>query len=315
MAKAEDVDAPNGGGPVSYVHTPFSLLPNAIPKSEFDRAVDLAPLLSLLVDAIAADREWLRSTLRPVLSSDPFTARLVGLMDACPPQPQVARLGLLRSDYMVDGPSRRLLQVEVNTIAASFGCASAKASALHAYLLHRFTTGTAVAGASAEGPFVGSAATAEDPTAAAVASALATLATTYDAVAGSGDSGGAAADDLGLVKGEGFDEFGVTLGAASALTAKLPPNPAIERLAGAIAAAHRLYLAQRTRAGSGSAAGPASRPAVVAFVVQGGERNVVDQRLLELALWGEGVLVRRLTLAQIANQGVSTGSRILRGGG
>ena len=34
-------------------------------------------------------------------------------------------VGLLRSDYMVDDPTGKLLQVEVNTIAASFACLSA----------------------------------------------------------------------------------------------------------------------------------------------------------------------------------------------
>ena len=34
-------------------------------------------------------------------------------------------VGLLRSDYMVDAPTGKLLQVEVNTIAASFACLSA----------------------------------------------------------------------------------------------------------------------------------------------------------------------------------------------
>ena len=34
-------------------------------------------------------------------------------------------LGLLRSDYMVDAPSGAPLQVEINTIAASFACLSA----------------------------------------------------------------------------------------------------------------------------------------------------------------------------------------------
>lgn len=41
---------------VGYVHVPFSLLPNAVPRSEFDRAVDLAPLFNLLVDAVACDQ-------------------------------------------------------------------------------------------------------------------------------------------------------------------------------------------------------------------------------------------------------------------
>jgi hypothetical protein len=41
---------------VNYVHVPFSLLPNAVPRSEFNRAMELAPLFNLLVDAIACDQ-------------------------------------------------------------------------------------------------------------------------------------------------------------------------------------------------------------------------------------------------------------------
>ena len=91
------------------MHAPFSLLPNAIPRTEFERAMRLAPLHSLLVDAVSCDRAWLAETLAPVLKSDAFTARLLELMQACPEQR--VRLGLHRSDYMVDGPSGKLLQV------------------------------------------------------------------------------------------------------------------------------------------------------------------------------------------------------------
>jgi len=53
----------------------------------------------------------LLATLAPVLASDAFTAQLVALMTSSPRQR--VRLGLHRSDYMVDGPSGRLLQVTV----------------------------------------------------------------------------------------------------------------------------------------------------------------------------------------------------------
>lgn len=54
-------------------------------------------------------QDWLAETLKPVLASDPFTAKLVELMLAAPKQS--VRLGLHRSDYMVDGPSGSILQV------------------------------------------------------------------------------------------------------------------------------------------------------------------------------------------------------------
>ena len=51
---------------------------------------------------------------------------------------QKARLSVLRSDYMLhdtaDGGAARLLQVELNTIAASFGCLSTRVSELHTHL-------------------------------------------------------------------------------------------------------------------------------------------------------------------------------------
>jgi hypothetical protein len=61
-------------------HLPFSLLPTAIPKTEFRRAVELAPLFNLLVDRIACDRNWLIETLQPTFISDKFTERLALLL-------------------------------------------------------------------------------------------------------------------------------------------------------------------------------------------------------------------------------------------
>lgn len=210
------------------MHAPFSLLPNVLPRAQFEAAQELAPRLNLLVDRVAADEEWLRCTLAPVLGSDPFTAKLAELWEAAPPQ--ATRLGLHRSDYMLHQPTQQFLQVEMNTIASSFGCVSAKLAALHRFLLLRYTADPRF------GP------------------------------------------DLHAVLAE--------LGAdVDTVTDALPANPTLERLPDALAAAHSLYGA------------PA---AVVVFAVQPGERNVVDQRLLELSLWERhGVRVRRATLAEL----------------
>lgn len=46
-------------------------------------------------------------------------------------------LAINRSDYMLHSPTSSLLQVELNTIASSFGCLSSLVSRLHLYLLER----------------------------------------------------------------------------------------------------------------------------------------------------------------------------------
>ena len=69
----------------------------------------------------------------------------------------------------------------------------------------------------------------------------------------------------------------------------LPPNPAIECIAAALAAAHSAHGA---------------RDAVVLFVVQPSERNAVDQLLLQTRLWdAHGVRSVSRTLAQVHIEG------------
>lgn len=65
----------------------------------------------------------------------------------------------------------------------------------------------------------------------------------------------------------------------------IPDNPTLTALPGALAAAHKCY----------------GKPeAVVLFVVQPGETNAVDQRLLEMKLWDDhGVRVVRMSLAEV----------------
>lgn len=71
-----------------------------------------------------------------------------------------------------------------------------------------------------------------------------------------------------------------------ALGQLIPHNPTLTALPGALAAAHKCY----------------GKPqAVVLFVVQPGETNAVDQRLLEMKLWDDhGVRVVRMSLAEVS---------------
>lgn len=66
----------------------------------------------------------------------------------------------------------------------------------------------------------------------------------------------------------------------------IPQNPTLTALPGALAAAHKCY---------------GKSEAVVLFVVQPGETNAVDQRLLEMKLWDDhGVRVVRMSLAEVS---------------
>ncbi|OQR95848.1 hypothetical protein ACHHYP_00022 [Achlya hypogyna] len=128
-----------------YAHLPYCLLPVAFPKTQFEKGVALGPLFGTLVDRISEDPDWLHAQLESVLAEDPFTRRLVELSKLVQAngRAQPASLGIFRSDYMLhDDPSdehaAKILQVELNTISASFACMSSLASELHHYLLSRF---------------------------------------------------------------------------------------------------------------------------------------------------------------------------------
>lgn len=159
---------------VSIIHAPFSLFPTPFPRSEFELVQRSMPLFSSLVHAVSQDAQYLTSTLRAAAQYDDFTGKLLTVfrdtMDKRSSRGSAVSLGLHRSDYMLDEPSTSLLQVrcvsvmsvcrtahacqraqgtilgvanvnssglqvELNTIAASFGSLSTQVSALHRHLL------------------------------------------------------------------------------------------------------------------------------------------------------------------------------------
>lgn len=73
-------------------------------------------------------------------AADSFSGRLLEVFDAVQKEgvAQPAALGLLRSDYMLDQYTNQLLQVELNTISASFGPLCQKVAKVHAHVLARF---------------------------------------------------------------------------------------------------------------------------------------------------------------------------------
>jgi glutathione synthetase len=267
IAKAMAVDwlAANGGlsvppgrEPGQFVHVPFALLPRRFERAMYAQAVALARPFNALVDAIARDPEWLLSTLRRAGSADPFTGRLLDLLELVtgeggPSQPWA--LGLHRSDYMVDrgrdgAAPPRLRQIELNTISSSFASLSCTVCRLHAHLVD-----------AAEGALLA------DP-------ATPFLAAAY---------GSKAHGQLVHVP-TGLDAAAMAAGLAAGVAAYAEGRP------------------------------PSAAPPFVLFVVQPGERNVLDQRKLEHALRAAcagRVVVRRATLAEVAQRGSLVAGQLL----
>ena len=131
--------------PPTYVHAPFSLGPCQYPAASLREAYEIAPLFGKLVEEVSKDVPWLASTLATTAESDDFTKRLLKLCARVQAEgkTQSARLAILRSDYMLHEPAEggqtpQLLQVELNTIASSFGGLSQRVAAMHTQLAQRW---------------------------------------------------------------------------------------------------------------------------------------------------------------------------------
>ncbi|CAK9215967.1 unnamed protein product [Sphagnum troendelagicum] len=122
---------------IGLVHAPFSLLPSPFPRQAFSQAIELAPLFNLLADRVSQDAEFLQQTLARTRKADHFIARLldIHLQMLDEGMKQKIRLGLHRSDYMLDTATGELLQVEINTIASSFPALGSLVASLHRHLI------------------------------------------------------------------------------------------------------------------------------------------------------------------------------------
>uniref|UniRef100_W5MA08 Glutathione synthetase n=1 Tax=Lepisosteus oculatus TaxID=7918 RepID=W5MA08_LEPOC len=123
---------------VSYA--PFTLFPTPVPRDLFEQALQVQTHFNLLVDRISQDAEFLERALASTIEVDDFTARLFSiyrqvLKEGCS---QSLALGLNRSDYMLDSGKdggTSLKQIEINTIAASFGGLSSRTPIVHRHVL------------------------------------------------------------------------------------------------------------------------------------------------------------------------------------
>ncbi|KAF8665999.1 hypothetical protein HU200_054088 [Digitaria exilis] len=125
---------------VGLVHAPISLLPARFPASFWKQACELASIFNELVDRVSLDGEFLQSALSRTKQVDEFTARLLEIhekMTALNKKEDI-RLGLHRSDYMLDSETNSLLQIELNTISSSFPGLGSLVSELHRTLLNQY---------------------------------------------------------------------------------------------------------------------------------------------------------------------------------
>eukprot|EP00127_Corallochytrium_limacisporum_P000834 Clim_evm10s26 gene=Clim_evmTU10s26 len=132
------------GSDGNLTHAPFALLPSPIPRMEYKKALTLQPILNELVQQVAEDADFLRAVLKPAAATDDFTRKLLEINDRvlAEGRTQVLNLGMHRSDYMLDSSKAtcetdcaQIKQIEINTIAASFGGLGTQFYKLHQFLL------------------------------------------------------------------------------------------------------------------------------------------------------------------------------------
>lgn len=108
--------------------TPIVLEPTSFEKCHFDRAMAIQPQFNQLVASLAASKEYLMSICESAATSDPeFTGRLYKIAEKITDNSGYL-LNVIRSDYMVDEESSRLLQVELNTTCCALGSQSDRLS-------------------------------------------------------------------------------------------------------------------------------------------------------------------------------------------
>lgn len=131
-------ETPNSSELVSYA--PFTLFPTPVPRAVFLQALAVQTHYNTLVDKISQDNEFLQEALASTIAVDDFTARLFRIHQQILKEgrSQSIVLGLNRSDFMLDqkeGQTASLKQIEINTIAASFGGLSSRTPDVHRLVL------------------------------------------------------------------------------------------------------------------------------------------------------------------------------------
>ncbi|KAK6911498.1 Glutathione synthase [Dillenia turbinata] len=118
---------------MGMVHAPVALLPMSFPEHYWRQACELAPIFSELIDRVSLDGKFLQDALFRTKKVDDSTSRLLDIHSKMLKinKEEEIRLGLHRSDYMLDEQTKLLLQIELNTISSSFAGLGCLVSELH----------------------------------------------------------------------------------------------------------------------------------------------------------------------------------------
>ncbi|VVB15268.1 unnamed protein product [Arabis nemorensis] len=125
---------------VGMMHAPIALLPTPFPEIYWKQACDVAPIFNELVDRVSLDGKFIQDSLSRTKKVDIFTSRLLDIHSKMleSNKKEDIRLGLHRSDYMLDEETKSLLQIEMNTISSSFSGLGRLVSELHQSLLRSY---------------------------------------------------------------------------------------------------------------------------------------------------------------------------------
>ena len=112
---------------------PTTVFPTPVPAKVFENAKTLQKTYNQLY-AQVSNSDWLMDETKKLVHSDPdFTGKLYDMAQKCDSQ-QTLKLGLFRSDYLIDQKSEQIKQVELNTVSVSFAGLSTKVGEMHSFL-------------------------------------------------------------------------------------------------------------------------------------------------------------------------------------
>ncbi|KAI7793988.1 glutathione synthetase [Triplophysa rosa] len=131
-------ETPNSPEVASYA--PFTLFPTRVPSAVFTQVLTVQTHFNRLVDRVSQNPSFLEESLASTIKVDDFTARLFNIYKQVKEEgwAQAIVLGLNRSDYMLDQSpdgGTSLKQIEINTIAASFGGLASQTPDVHRHIL------------------------------------------------------------------------------------------------------------------------------------------------------------------------------------
>eukprot|EP00730_Choanoeca_flexa_P011062 TRINITY_DN2260_c0_g1_i1.p1 TRINITY_DN2260_c0_g1~~TRINITY_DN2260_c0_g1_i1.p1 ORF type:complete len:501 (+),score=125.63 TRINITY_DN2260_c0_g1_i1:101-1603(+) len=134
-------DKPAHGRGKRFRTAPFAVCPTPTPRLAFERARGVQPIVNELVAAVAQDDDMLTSALATTCQVDEFTANIFKVYEAGKAANQYGYrstfANIIRNDFMLhceaeqDYAHADIYNVEINTIASSFGVLSNQICDMH----------------------------------------------------------------------------------------------------------------------------------------------------------------------------------------